>query len=481
MFRNRALRTSGFFLAMATGCPGSSNDDGPTRTQQSNEMAAVGLGVIIQAKNDAGVPRLVKAVIPRQPARAGMAVEDIVRDHLAALKPLYMTRQAASDMSLVATQKLRNGASIVRLQQKVGGVDIHQGELRVAVHPDGSLAAVSGTMLPTAGRATFRSTPKAALDRALDEMYGKTRSRPAITVGAVKGGFTEMTVAADAKVSVKSARAKQELLADANGKLTPIWTVEVNGYKPGIDGNDALAHRVLVGDATGTVMKNVNLIQQDAFVYRAFADKTGDRRPFDGAMKSFNPHPTGTPDGSLPGFATSNLVTMDSFNKNADPWLPANATTTSGNNVDAFADIAAPEGFGDGDIRPEVRAGRVLNYTYDLNKGPLETPDQSKAAVVNAFFIANWMHDWWYDSGFTEATGNAQVSNYGRGGVEGDPVIIHSQDDASGQRDNASMFTPADGSSPEMRMFIFNGGATLKVTATTGTPASAKFRTGPTG
>src|SRR4029079_7831128 len=91
---------------------------------------------------------------------------------------------------------------------------------------------------------------------------------------------------------------------------------------------------------------------------------------------------------------------------------------------------------------------------------PLATEAQSKAATVNLFFVQNWLHDWYYDSGFTEATGNAQVDNFGRGGVGGDPIIAHAQANAlGGSRDNANMATPEDGLSPVTNMFLFSGKA----------------------
>ncbi|TPV93262.1 MAG: hypothetical protein B7733_21415, partial [Myxococcales bacterium FL481] len=76
------------------------------------------------------------------------------------------------------------------------------------------------------------------------------------------------------------------------------------------------------------------------------------------------------------------------------------------------------------------------------------------AAVTQLFYVNNWLHDYWYDSGFDEASGNAQAFNYGRGGVENDPVRAEAQDSAeAGFRDNANMTTPADGASPRMQMY----------------------------
>ena len=83
-------------------------------------------------------------------------------------------------------------------------------------------------------------------------------------------------------------------------------------------------------------------------------------------------------------------------------------------------------------------------------------------AVVNMFYAINWLHDWWYNHGFDEVSGNAQSSNYGRGEEEIDPItgeevevgaldpILAQGQDASG-RNNANMATPGDGSSPVMQ------------------------------
>jgi hypothetical protein len=46
------------------------------------------------------------------------------------------------------------------------------------------------------------------------------------------------------------------------------------------------------------------------------------------------------------GFVAPNLVTLISGPiENADPWLPAGATETNGNNVDAYSNTVPPDGF----------------------------------------------------------------------------------------------------------------------------------------
>jgi hypothetical protein len=482
MFRIRALSLPAAILALAASCAGSPTTSPPSSPPPSSpttptptsppvdsDVTAVQLGVAIDARASDGAPRLVRAVIPRV-AKAGMTPDQAARDHLAALAPLWLSHQRPAALTTHSVQQLRNGASIVRLQQHIDNIPIHQGELRVMVHPDGSLVAVSGTVLPNAGRAAFQSTASAALDRALDALYGQGRARPAITEAAAQDGYSQLTVAAAPSFRVQTARARRELFPDG-GQQIPMWSVELFADKPGAA---TVAHRFLIADGDGRTLRDVDLTANDAFVYRALAETTGTRIPLDGPLESFAPHPTGFPDGSLPGFGPYPLVVQEAFNGPHDPWLGVMATTTSGNNVEAFADINPPDGFSEGDVRPDVRGGRTLNHIYDFAAEPLSSIEQSKAAAVNVFYVTNWLHDWYYDSGFTEATGNAQVDNFGRGGIGGDPLVAHAQDEANdGARDNANMQTPEDGLSPAMNMFLWSGATTSSLSTPTAAPTTA--------
>jgi large repetitive protein len=480
MLRIRSIVLPAVALVFTATCaPPPQPDPGTALVQPAADLAAVALGVAIDARDDRGAPRLVRAVLPR-PAPAGMTPDAAARAHVAALAPLWIQHQQPSALATRGVQRLRGGASIVRLQQQVDGVDLHHGELHVMMHADGSLAAISGTVQAGSAGTSFRSTPIDALERALDVLYGPARDRPAITEGADQAGYRELIVADDPEFRVSSARARPGLLPDGDQRVA-IWSVELFAEKSGADdAAEAAARRYLIGDADGRVFRDIDLTASDAFNYRVFADLTGNHRPLDGALDSFNPHPTGVPDHTVPPPAPYVLVAMEAFNGPHDPWLPANATTTTGNNVDAFADLVAPAGFGPGDIRPALSAGKTFDHRYDLAAEPLATATQSEAAVVNVFFVTNWLHDWYYDSGFTEATGDAQTDNFNRGGVAGDPLIAHAQANAlGGSRDNANMTTPDDGLSPVMNMFLWSGAGTTVLTTLAGTPSSAVFVNGP--
>jgi hypothetical protein len=454
-------------------------------------QSATDLGVAVMARDERGAPRLIRAILPRT-GLAGATPEAIARGHVAALAPLWVGSAAPVGLVETGTQQLRNGSTVVQLAQQVGDAFVDRGELRVLLRSDGALAAIAGTLMPAAAvsAARFTSTPSQALVHAigpaLDKQLG---ARPALAIreAAEVDGWHRLEVAATPELQVSDARARRVLAAvddQQPGALAPAWEVEAfTAAAPDplseSTGPVESAHSYLVSD-DGRILRDDDLEANDAFLYRVYAEATGNRRPLDGPLADFSPHPTGVPDGSAPGLVPSNLVAMEAFNGPHDKWLADNATTTSGNNAESFADLDGNSAFSAGDIRPDVKSGRVLNSTYDHALEPLATPDQSKAGAVNAFFLVNWMHDWWYDSGFTEATRDGQLDNLGRGGVAGDPLLIAAQAGANaGSRNNASMATPADGARPRMRMFLWTAGADSVLSAPGGVVTSDTFSNGP--
>jgi hypothetical protein len=209
-----------------------------------------------------------------------------------------------------------------------------------------------------------------------------------------------------------------------------------------------------VMDAVDTpdVLYRKNLTSHVQFKYRVH--NTGDAcfRPHDGPAPG-TPHKTGKPDGFQADTVAEKLIAIESLLP-GDPWLPPGATTTDGNNCTAYADLSSPNGFGPGDVIGAVTAPGVFDYTYN-HKKPASEANNLQNSLVGMFFHVNWLHDRWYDAGFDEASGNAQKSNFGRGGAGGDPVLAEGNDFSG--TDNANMATPADGVSPRMQMFEFTG------------------------
>src|SRR3974390_3081491 len=137
---------------------------------------------------------------------------------------------------------------------------------------------------------------------------------------------------------------------------------------------------------------------------------------------------------------------------NASPagWINDGGNETLGNNVDAHTDRNADNL---PDLpRPQGSPYRVFDFPLDLTQAP---HTYSNAAVVQLFYWNNFMHDKLYELGFTEAAGNFQNNNFGRGGYGNDAVQADAQD--GGGTDNANFYTPPDGSPGRMQMYVFTG------------------------
>jgi len=215
----------------------------------------------------------------------------------------------------------------------------------------------------------------------------------------------------------------------------------------------------VISASDGRLLFRKNLTEDDAapFTYRVWADAEGVHRPLNGPQGFGGiPHPSGTNDGYQPPFVDSALITLGSGPiSTQDPWLPANATQTSGNNVDAYVDLVAPDGFSTGDFRATTTRANTFDYRFDLASVPAANRTQQMAAITQLFYNVNFFHDWYYDSGFNESAGNGQLDNYGRGGVAGDPLRAEAQDYSG--RNNANMSVPPDGMRPRMQMYIWDG------------------------
>lgn len=133
---------------------------------------------------------------------------------------------------------------------------------------------------------------------------------------------------------------------------------------------------------------------------------------------------------------------------------------TRGNNVFAQEDANGNNGTG---ISPN--GGAALNFDFIYGGQTAQPTDYASASTTNLFYMANIMHDVWYQYGFNEASGNFQKDNLGRGGATsfiGDDVLADSQDgysQTSATLNNANFSTPNDGSRPRMQMYLWNDGA----------------------
>ncbi|HVY45207.1 MAG TPA: M36 family metallopeptidase, partial [Minicystis sp.] len=388
-----------------------------------------------------------------------------------------LSADALAAADVVRVHDTGRGGIVVVLRQRVGGVEVFRHDAKVLLDRSYRLVAISGNLHPAA---TVHARPfdfviaeADALAAAFGDLYGVAATsadfRASASSRAPYDHFDLVPGAAARAAGVSflgAARVKRVLYAMPD-RLVPAYFVELDAGDARTRVGDAYAYVVAADD--GRVLHRENLKHDDVFTYRVWADATGDKRPHDGPLADFTPHPTGTPDGSYPDAAPPSLVEMEGFNTNpdghADPWLPAGAGQTRGNNVDAYTDDDKPDGFSPGDLRATTTAPGVFDRTFDLSADPRSSTDQRMAAVTELFYVTNWLHDYWYDSGFDEAAGNAQMDNFGRGGVDGDPLLAQAQDGAPKSRDNSNMSAFYDGKSPRMQMYVWDGRTHAEVDA----------------
>ena len=140
----------------------------------------------------------------------------------------------------------------------------------------------------------------------------------------------------------------------------------------------------------------------------------------------------------------------------------AEFTITRGNNVHAYLDVLDQDA-SQGD-EPNGEANLEFDFPINVEAEPETFTD---AAVVNAFFMVNYLHDFAYMNGFNEAAGNFQDTNYSNEGEGNDQVNVEVHDGSG--TNNANFLTPPDlgetnsdpndpPSNGRMQMFLWNAG-----------------------
>jgi len=394
--------------------------------------------------------------------------EAIARLHLRSLAKAYKISPTEIDnLPMEQMQRLPNGAAIVQLGNQVDGIEVFRERANVLLGVDGELIAIGGyvsgttTSPSTAVDVEFKLSPVEAIAMALQDFaFDRATVVSTLKPSEERGGYSYFVLPAgmpsqDRAVLKAPPRAKRVFFRLPEA-LVPAYYLEVEvADKPKLAAD---SYGYVVSAKDGSVLFRHNQrADAKAFSYRVWAEPTPPYLPYPGPQgRNGTPHPTGVLDGYQAPLVPPNLITLanGSISTN-DPWLADDATQTTGNNVDAYADLTEPDGFSAGDVRAKLTAPYLFDHIYNATLAPTATPEQTQSSVTHLFYLINWLHDWYYDAGFDEASGNAQLSNYGRGGVEGDPLLAQAQDYSG--TDNANMRTPADGKSPQMQMYVFQG------------------------
>ncbi len=451
-----------------------------TQSQAQLQLAAKQTQIGLASHFDTRLNRTTFLWAPKEPALSAFANKSLPET-----AQMYMQQLSglnASKMSNVATQlsdwhDTGKGAVIARYQQYVQGIEVFNRQYNVMLNRKGDLVASSGYFADVPQQAQYFtaldefSTPEQALRSALSHF---SNAELQLNATQKQGQYRHFEANATAQEHFANIRVKP-VFYPLNGQLLAAHYVEVERRPAASLESDFFAY--VIDSASGKTLFKKNLQSHATpYNYRVYADaQTG--YPLEGPHGDVIPA-DGPNQVDETAVLTAPLVSLSHYSSlsTQDPWLSDTATQAYGNNVYAYADIAAPQGFNEGDLAAETTSAFTFDYPLDPDADP-GTEGNVKAAIVNLFYMNNFLHDVFYDYGFNESAGVAQFDNFGRGGVDGDPLEAQAQDYSG--LNNANMSTPADGGRPRMQMYLYDSkdiavGADFGVVGPNGTLSSSQ-------
>ncbi|MDN4502457.1 M36 family metallopeptidase [Alteromonadaceae bacterium BrNp21-10] len=387
------------------------------------------------------------------------------------------------EANLSQLQWQANKPVVAQYQQQINSITVINRQVSLLMDSQLNLIASSGNLssLPL-HKAGFQISQSQAIAAAFADIGGQINDS-ALQLDRSENQYRYFTATAhNVGYRLSGEQRIKKVYFAAEKNIIPAYYLEISTEQD----NSAQRQHIsfMISAIDGQVLTRKNLTAYENYSYLTFAQSESPYLPFDS--------PTGTqmtplalsdmydPDADqdeiTESVATQNLITLSAGpidNPEDNPWISAAASNhfrcqqqtqvTCGNNVAAYIDLGADRFHAeDGDFFASTTSSNRFEYVWDGTKAPTD-PTNQNAAIVNMFFMVNWLHDWFYANGFDEAAGNAQIDNYGRGGIGGDPMLAEGQDRTQfsdgtdiPDENNANMSTPSDGGSPQMQMFLWD-------------------------
>ncbi len=348
-----------------------------------------------------------------------------------------------------------NGVTHVYFRQRFNGIEVYQANININIARDGSVINIGNDFVANGSAKLNAKTPTLLPEQAAMSAAQHLRLNPTKSFDVQQRSETtdRVTLLGDGGIARKPIPAKLMYQQTASG-LQLVWNLEIDE----VGAQNYWSIRV---DAlNGAFVDQTNYVIHEDFHAQA-AEAGHDLGHSDVVEQAAKPAATNLVGGGAyrvyafpvesPIHGARTLVS-DPANSVASPygWHDTNGaagaeyTVTRGNNVSAIED-GSNIGF-----QPNGGAGLSFDYPIDLTQGPNA---YESGAITNLFYISNMMHDVMYRKGFTEASGNFQANNYGRGGSANDAVVAEAQD--GGGTNNANFSTPPDGGAGRMQMYLW--------------------------
>jgi extracellular elastinolytic metalloproteinase len=330
----------------------------------------------------------------------------------------------------------RTGVRDVRFEQRVAGLRVYDAYVRAALTASGEvMQIIDATIAAPRALPGTRGSAQQALRAALRRLHPEFPGNP-----AARGQNGNDTVFAGGPFFHSDPVVTRVAIPLTDGTMRPGFLVET-----WTEQGNLLNHTLVEDD--GTVLAVESRTVQDSY-------------------NVFRVNPVVTPQAVVAGPAAGGT-------ESPAGWLFAGSHRSvdiAGNNVHAYLDTDAnnaPDAGG-----TAIGDGNFLTAA-DLSQSP-SVAGNKNVATQNLFYLNNVIHDELYTHGFTEAAGNFQENNFGRGGRGSDSVNAEAQDGSG--TDNANFATPRDGQNPRMQMFLWTGaGGTHSVVVHTNGPVKGTY------
>ncbi len=374
--------------------------------------------------NDVGLPKMViNTEEPLSAPQSGQP-DSIARDFLADNSAMFrLNRSQILEMKLKSEDN-DQGTTFLNYEQMVDGVPVFQGQVQVAINAKGQVISIGeGLVIPDAGINTIpRLSEGEGMQRAF-QFAG--RQAPA------SFEMMESRLAKGDRAVYRNplGASREDIFSEM--RIMRVGPRAVLAWHSYVDVGPSEWYEILVDANTGAMLYRYNL-------YADVAQGTVFRE-------------NGLGQRTLESFVGDTAINT------AAGWM-GTSTVTTGNNVEAYLDSDAnnqPDAVNTADLQNGHAFSSIQDFTFPFTLG-VDPRTQRAAAVTNLFYFNNIIHDFSYQLGFTEAAGNFQTNNFGRGGTGNDSVRAEAQDGSG--TNNANFGTPPEGQRPRMQMFLFTRG-----------------------
>ncbi len=352
------------------------------------------------------------------------------------MNSLYIAKEYTDD---------HNGVTHIVYKQQFGGLEVYNAAWAVNLDSAGRVLNAGGelygmpTLAPPSSLNSLRAVRAAvtAVNSRIGAEYQPTLSRK---IGATRGQVSfsrgELGDVVDGHMVWFAVR----------GALQPAWVFFVT------DEDGVSTYASIVDDLTGLPLLKQSMTYFQNPNVKGLVYERGSPNPLPqpGTLVTESP---ALVERTLQSFAGDPLASPVG-------WVTANSTR--GNNAvvgENLLGIAFLE-------TPQITTAKDGDFSFpiSLGAGALPTSAFTDAVNTNLFYWVNRAHDLHYLSGFTEAAGNFQLNNFGRGGSGGDPLYAYThygtQTTSRAALRNA-VFTyksHADGSQPMIAMYLSHTG-----------------------